>query len=136
MCTSISRNVIFLLKISHLNVKDRCFAFDFILQLYHRIFSIKCLRHLFSFEAFRCSDYWRIVLKRRRHLFLRKRNYPHEISNFIILSFQITINKYHYVQTHYITIKLPLNIYNYHYIHYITTSILFQCKTLLTTVIS
>ena len=74
MCTSISRDVIFLLKISHLNVKDRCFAFEFILQLYHRIFSIKCLRHLFSFEAFRCSDYWKIVLKRRRHHLNKKKH--------------------------------------------------------------
>ena len=46
----------------------------------YRISSNKRPRHLFNFEALRCSAYWRVALKGGRYLFQSQRNYSHKIS--------------------------------------------------------
>ena len=44
------------------------------------VFSNICPWCLFNFKALRFGGYWRVVLKRGRHLFQHKSNYSHEIS--------------------------------------------------------
>ena len=46
------------------------------------ISSNKHHRRLFYFKASRCGAYWRVALKRERHLFQRMKNYSHQLSKF------------------------------------------------------
>ena len=47
-------------------------------RMNYLISSNKNIRRLFSFEALRSRAYWRVVLKRGRHLFQCKINYSHK----------------------------------------------------------
>ena len=54
-------------------------------------------RRLFNFEALGCGAYWRAVLKRGAYFNARGMIWKKKkIENFVIFSFQTTINNFHY----------------------------------------
>ena len=55
-------------------------------------------RRLFNFEALAlgCGAYWRAVLKRGASFNARGMIWKKKIENFVIFSFQTTINNFHY----------------------------------------